>query len=170
MMIIEELAARNMQITHKKFATPIRDVVSTLTGLPISLTESTEGKAVFIEKAGKTVGKILQDVGSALKKVVHDEVWIDAAMCNVRPDENLIFSDVRFPKELETVKKRNGVVIEVRRCGSVEMNPLAGRSTLHESETALKDCEVDYVIENNGTVDDLRAQVRILLEKLLRDE
>lgn len=165
LMIIRALEKANVMIQHKKFATPIREIVSVLTGIPTSVTETTEGKAMFIPKAGKTIGKLLQDIGTAMKQVVHDEVWIDAAFVGI--NDNVIFSDVRFPKELQVVKERNGIIIEVRREGGPEINPLAGRSSLHESETALRGYEVDFVIENNGTVEELEAKVNKFVEQVL---
>lgn len=166
LMIMRALEKAGVVIRHKKFATPIREIVSILTGVPTSVTETTEGKAIFIPKAGKTIGKLLQDIGSAMKQAGHDEVWIDAAFVGIDKD-NVIFSDVRFPKELQVVKERNGIVIEVRREGGPEINPLAGRSSLHESETALRGCEVDFVIENNGTVEELEEKVNAFVEQIL---
>lgn len=166
-MIIECLRQKGISITHKKFATPIREITSIITGLPRQLTETTEGKAIFLPKAGKTVGKLLQEIGSAVKQIVHDEVWIDAVFVGVENNQYLIFSDVRFPKELQSVKKRNGIIIEIERDGEPDLNPLAGRSSLHESETALRDCKIDYTIKNNGTVDELREKIETLVNNVL---
>lgn len=72
---------------------------------------------------------------------------------------NWIITDVRFPNELEAIKKRNGIVIRVNRydiTGQGKLNP-------HTSETALDDADFDYVLDNYGTVEDLIDEVEEML-------
>lgn len=166
-LLMDELATHGYVYEHRKFADPIRDVIAILTGYDRAYTERTEGKATFIRKAGKTVGKLLQDVGSAMKQIVHDEVWVDAALVD-SDRSHLIFSDVRFPKELQAIKERGGTIIEVRRSKVVSDQVIAGRSVLHESETALNGIPSDIIIDNNGTIDDLCMQVSTVVDRLLR--
>lgn len=166
-LIISEMRKRGIILQHKKFATPIRDVLKVLTNFDQSFTETTEGKSVQIAKAGKTIGKLLQDIGSAMKHVIHDEVWIDAVYTGINDDDLVIFSDVRFPKELESVINRDGIIIEVRRSNQPELDNLAGRSSLHESETALKGCDVDIIINNDASIEELQASVSRIIDMFL---
>lgn len=63
-----------------------------------------------------------------------------------------IIPDLRFPNELEAIKKRGGITIRVVR----ESVPFAS----HPSETALDHAEFDYTILNNGTLDELFKEVK----------
>ena len=92
-----------------------------------------------------------------------------------------IITDVRFPNEAQAIKDRGGIVIRVNRnkqCGSCE-NIFIGNAECpacgsgnwvygnidsnHTSETALDDYDgFDYVIENDGTVQDLIDKVKAL--------
>ena len=71
---------------------------------------------------------------------------------------------MRFPNELEAVKKHNGITIRINR-GLVERTGKMIQGPEHISETALDDAEFDYVIENDCTIDDLIEKVREILIK-----
>ena len=78
------------------------------------------------------------------------------------PVPNWIITDMRFLNEMEAVKKRGGITIRVNR-------NLEESKDQHESETELDNAEFDYVIDNNGTIEELIEKVREILikEKLL---
>jgi len=103
---------------------------------------------------------------------------------------NWIITDCRFPNELIAVKQREGVTIRVSRnvcqkCGEGEnlhFNRNNGHTgslesilcnecnhftefSTHESETALDNAEFDYIIENNGTIEELIEKVKVVLIK-----
>jgi hypothetical protein len=78
---------------------------------------------------------------------------------------NWIITDMRFPNEIAAVELREGITIRVNRDNGtreIDTNP-------HPSETALDDAKFDYVIENDGTLDELVEKVRAILirEKII---
>lgn len=76
------------------------------------------------------------------------------------PDKWII-SDTRFINEVAAIKERGGVVVRVNRPADVDENPAESK---HASETALDDyTDWDYVIENDGTLEDLVEKVRKML-------
>jgi len=80
-------------------------------------------------------------------------------LCNNMP--NWIFTDMRFPNELEAVKLRGGLTIRVNRDNgtrAIDVNS-------HESETSLDDATFDYVIDNNSDFKNLIEKVRSILLK-----
>ncbi len=87
-----------------------------------------------------------------------------------------IITDCRFPNEAQAVKERGGVVIRVNRYIPLEMyhtgvnggyvsNP-DNSIMRHASETSLDNWDFDYVIENDGTKDDLILKVKKMLTDL----
>ncbi len=108
---------------------------------------------------------------------------------------NWIISDVRFPNEAKAIKDRNGILIRVNRDTEylkciedpayfVETYVKVNNEKIelreyekdfikkhckptkeHESETALDDAEFDYVIDNNGTIEELIQKVKEILIK-----
>ena len=71
---------------------------------------------------------------------------------------NWIITDMRFLNEMEAVKKKDGITIRVNR-------NLEESKDQHESETELDNAEFDYVIDNNGTIEELIEKVREILTK-----
>ena len=78
-----------------------------------------------------------------------------------------IITDVRFPNEAQAIKDRGGIVIRVKRpldrLGNSKLPKLKHTSvTQHPSETALDDYDFDYVIENEGSIEELVEKVKQL--------
>lgn len=91
-------------------------------------------------------------------------------------ESNWIIPDMRFPNELKAIEKRNGVTIRINRDTTIKDkngNPILSNkaytdiSTLqHPSETALDDANFDYVIDNNGSLEDLIEKTKVLISKI----
>lgn len=84
---------------------------------------------------------------------------------------NWIITDMRFPNELKAVKDRGGITIRINRNKWVEndnpvieqvLNTTKDFSKEHPSETALDNAEFDYVIDNNGSIEDLIEKVKLI--------
>lgn len=68
-------------------------------------------------------------------------------------------TDVRFRNEIKAIKEAGGKVIRIARPGA----GLDGSGALHVSETeqaSIPDSAFDAVIQNTGTLEDLRARIR----------
>lgn len=68
-------------------------------------------------------------------------------------------TDVRFKNEIKAIKEAGGQVIRIARPGA----GLDGSGALHVSETeqaGIPNSEFDAVIQNTGTLDDLRTKIR----------
>ena len=132
-----------------------------------------------------SVREFLQKLGTeAMRKGLHTNVWVNALFADYRngeiiesdkhyilkPVDNWIITDMRFPNEMEAVEKRHGITIRVNRAKIIKLsenisyvyNPLFDEPE-HESETALDDAEFDYVIDNDGTMEELVKKVREIL-------
>ena len=69
-----------------------------------------------------------------------------------------IITDVRFPNEVKAIKDKSGIIIRVNRGD--------GNTGDHPSETALDNYQDwNYVIDNNGSIEDLIEKVRDILQK-----
>lgn len=118
---------------------------------------------------------LLQFIGTnLLRNQLHTEIWVNALMSEYKlyketkpfvnltlKDEeypNWLITDMRFPNEMDAVKKRGGITIRVNR-------NLEESKDQHESETELDNAEFDYVINNDGTIEELIEKVREILTK-----
>ena len=123
------------------------------------------------------------------RKVIHENIWVNALFSDYKPtpigeydsitviDHELvsvengwcemvypdwIITDMRFPNELEAVKKHGGITIRVNRGD--------GNTGDHASETALDDAQFDYTIDNNGTLRDFSENLKqvLIAEQLIK--
>lgn len=91
--------------------------------------------------------------------------------CITKVFPNWIITDTRFPNEAIAIKDRNGIVIRVNRESQIDRfkkidtDRFHNYSQEHPSETGLDDYKFDYVIDNNGTIDELIEKVKEILIK-----
>ena len=137
---------------------------------------------------------LLQQIGTDLfRNQLHPNTWVNATFANYKSiyqgiktskekiggdgllkdfpkcEQSLIYptwiiTDVRFPNELEAIKKHNGITIRINR-GLIERTGKMIQEPEHISETALDNAEFDYIIENDCTIDNLIEKVREILIK-----
>ena len=179
----------------KKFAGKLKEIAALLTGCTIEQLEDQEFKKQplgFDWRSGHCIGaastyrELLQLLGTEIMRdKVHPNVWVNAlfadyhATLNKGMDESFneqfltgrseihykipkwIITDMRFPNELEAVKAKDGITIRVNRIN--RWNKL--QDIEHASETALDNAKFDYVIDNDGTIEDLIKKVKVILIK-----
>jgi hypothetical protein len=92
------------------------------------------------------VRRILQTLGVAVRDHVDPEAWVDAAwrVADGIPGP-VVITDVRFPNEVQAVRRWGGKIVRVNRPGLPETD-------LHISETALDALVADYVVHNDADV------------------
>ena len=169
----------------QKWAGKLKTIGELISGIPKEKFEDQEFKYTNLpamwDKDGvpMTVRDLLQLLGTeAMRNGLHENVWVNALMSEylattvtVGTNEfdfseedqmpNWIITDTRFPNELEAAKTRNGISIKVHRPGSKS----DAKQAQHASETALNNVtDWDYVISNDGDLDDLRNKVYEILE------
>ena len=129
---------------------------------------------------------ILQYWGTEVcRQGFHDDIWIASLENKMRKTgDNIVISDVRFPNEIKAIHNAGGIVVRVVRGPEPEWYDAAAsfnkgpdRNTtwalskhkleklgIHASETAWVGGDIDAVVDNNGTIDDLYSQIRNLVE------
>ncbi len=129
---------------------------------------------------------ILQYWGTEVcRQGFHDDIWIASLENKMRKTtDNIVISDVRFPNEIKAIHNAGGKVIRVKRGeepewydAAVSMNKgqvqnmtwaiskdKIAKLGIHASETAWVGGDIDLVIENDGTIDDLYEAIRSQVE------
>lgn len=147
----------------KKFAGKVKEVAKLLTGIPVYKFEDQAFKQTYMgQEWDMTYREFLQKIGTdAMRKGLHENTWINSLFAEyTMGNPNWIITDTRFPNELNAVKEHGGLTIKVIRNSSNSIG------NLHESETALDHItNWDYVIDNNGSINDLKETVRQILSK-----
>lgn len=124
----------------------------------------------------------LQLVGTeALRKNFHEDIWLLTLENRIRknPDQDVVIADVRFPNEVEMIRRVGGKLVLIKRGAPQDWMTTAKRansgdseaetimrtkySHIHESEWAWIGTETDMVIDNCGTIEDLQEKVRQII-------
>lgn len=140
---------------------------------------------------GRMTGRdFLQKLGTdAIRNGLHENAWVNALMNEYKtstftrfPEDldigesiipyypNWIITDTRFPNELASVKERGGIAIRIERAVNHAIPPKpngilkAYEDRLHPSETALDNAQFDYIIDNNGTIEELSDKLLTILK------
>lgn len=114
----------------------------------------------------------------------HDDIWIASLENKMRKTkDNIVISDVRFPNEIKAIHNAGGIVVRIKRGLEPEwyqdaINANAGRGNMswltskerlkslqiHASETAWVGGDIDHIVYNDSTIDDLFTQIKNLVE------
>lgn len=115
-----------------------------------------EAKGVTLSDDGPEIRRLLQVFGTEVgRELLRDSIWVDVVLDQISdadewPEARFVITDVRFPNELEALRKVPGAQLwKINRAG---VNPVNS----HVSDAGIPDDEFDLVIENDGTLQDLK--------------
>ncbi len=114
--------------------------------------------------------ELLQELGTTLiRKQIDSEMLIRRVMEDIEVYsyfyEIIIITDARLKEEVLTPVKRFESVSNLHLIRDVENN-LTEKQQHHLTETGLDDFhDYDYVIDNNGTLEELKEKVKEILQK-----
>lgn len=128
---------------------------------------------------------VLQNWGTEVcRNAFHDDIWIASLENKMRKTtDNIVISDVRFPNEIKAIHDAGGIVVRIKRgqdpewydaAVSANAGPIANptwslskskleRLKIHASETAWVGGDIDYVVNNDSSIDDLFEQIKNLV-------
>lgn len=107
--------------------------------------------------------RLMQVLGEGLKSVYGRDVWARIVMREEVPDDRpCIITDLRHKTEYAMVKAAGFVTVRINRPG----RPI-DRDPTHISEVDLDDEHFDYVIDNDGTLEDFHRAVDDVMEKIM---
>lgn len=138
------------RVTKRSFADPIKEIAYSIfsmynLGDKDFYEKNPEERKAPLEGIGKTPRQLWIELGSAVRSI-HEGVWIDMMFGfgnELHPPIAMIIPDVRFPKEVEAVKSRGGILIKVKRDSTDYVDD--------EADCALDDFNGwDYILLNNG--------------------
>lgn len=154
------------------FADALKDAVATIFVWPRGLLEGdTAASRAFRERIDPwwshklgyevTPRLILQKMGTeACRHGIADNIWIAALEKRMHGYEDVVITDCRFPNEIQFIRSVGGKILWITRGPSPTEEEL---SKMHVSETAWRQEVCNYVIDNDGTIDDLKRKVDYIL-------
>jgi hypothetical protein len=183
------------EFRRESFANTLKDAVSAVFGWDRTMLEGRTKAArewreqvdpwwaERLDMPNLTPRWILQYWGTEVcRKGFHDDIWIASLENKLRNSlDDVVISDCRFPNEIKSIRDAGGIIVWVKRGelpewydiaveanqgNNVAINELKMKK-IHASETAWVGTEFDVVLDNNGSIDDLYAEVRNLVLDLL---
>jgi hypothetical protein len=158
---IANYLVKNYGFTRVAFADPIREAVYKLNPNINIADMRGVSLADAVDKLGWETVKVesddarwlLQRMGTEVgREVFGDNFWVDIAMEKAHSHDKVVFTDVRYPNELQAILEASGAVWRV-------VKDDVGAVNRHASETALDDYQFEYVIFNNDTIESLYESI-----------
>ena len=98
-----------------------------------------------------------------MQKYFGKRVWINSTLQN--RSERIIISDLRFIEEYNAIKEKKGIVIYINR-PNYEFGQHASEREMKE---LLENDKYDFIINNNGSMEDLFNQVKTICDDIERN-
>lgn len=99
---------------------------------------------------GISVRKMMQTLGTDWGRSLDEDIWIKA-FTKLYPKGKYVITDVRMENEAKFIRDNGGIVIHVKGRGGI--------NTTHPSEAGIEVKGLDVVIENVGTLEELREGI-----------
>lgn len=174
------------------FAEPVKEMVSVVFGWDKTLLDGlTDESRIFREKKDEwwseklqrniTPRLMLQYIGTEVfRNTISKEIWIHVLdnKINMVGNKNIVIPDVRFPNEIDFIRKKGGKIIRVLRGDEPNWYYVALRDNLnktnnmkthypdiHDSEWSWIGENFDYEIENNSGLNELKSKVDEFIKK-----
>lgn len=154
----------NAGFARVAFADPIKEAVNIMFGLNTFIMEGPE-KEQDIDWLGRSPRFLMQTLGTEWgRQVVDKDLWLKIAMKKINNlldvNRSVVVTDVRFDNEADLIRSKGGTIIHLQRKAAdtaiVESN--------HKSESGVTVLEKDWIVYNDYTLADLRAEILDLIE------
>jgi len=169
---VADVLVRRYGFVRRGFADALKDEV--LDRLPRTLgayLEHHEGLEDTVDRRWQLVygfkpdliRALLQEYGTEVRRADDPRYWVKKVarwVEDCRP-QRLVVPDVRFRNEVEFVRALGGRYVRVDRPG---VEPVALGT--HASESELNGAEPDYVVRNDGALEDLERRVEAMMQDL----
>lgn len=107
-----------------------------------------------VAKGRDEVRRLLQVTGMAAREMFGEDFWIQQAFKKLDVTKKVVFTDVRFTNEAESIKLLGGQVWRIERPGVQAINS-------HLSESSMDNYTPDQLIVNSGSMQDLDLLIQL---------
>lgn len=116
---------------------------------------------------------VLQYFGTDLfRNHWHQDIWVKVLERKLLEHEHIVVTDCRYDNEINLLRVHGGKIIHIYRnmpewFDNYKNNGIIAEEMkkLHVSETGWIKSECDFVIENNGTLEELQNKIISIMEK-----
>jgi len=112
------------------------------------------------------IRRLLQVFGTEVgRELIRDSIWVDLVFEQMEqrlienPEAKFVITDMRFPNEQAAIRASQFLPIQLWKV----KRPGVGPVNAHVSDAGLADVGFEYIIENDGTLNDLQVEVKEIL-------
>lgn len=115
-----------------------------------------ERKDQIIPQLGVTGGYLMSSYATNFFREIDEDVWLRIVKLQYIPSKRYVLDDLRFANEYKWIKEVSGYLIRVE-------SKAKEHGRILESEGNLDEFTFDVIIENSGTLAELRSKAKIVL-------
>jgi hypothetical protein len=93
------------------------------------------------------------------RALIHDDIWVIAALSNLKEDGSYVLSDTRFENEARRIRDMGGLVVHL----TGRKDPMTEATRGHASEKGLARDMRDFFVTNGGSLKDLYETLDCML-------
>jgi hypothetical protein len=161
---VSQVLSQEFGYTVVKFAGPLKAMTEAFLfeyGLePEDIPKYIEGdlKEKLIPGLWVSPRRIMQTLGYEWgQKQISEDLWVNMTMTKIRQltraGLSVVVDDLRYPQEFSALRERGAELVTVLRDGNID-------TVTHRSEGLLREHPFTRVIENSGTIEELKAKTR----------
>lgn len=126
---------------------------------------------------GSKPRQLYQNIGEYMRKF-NPDVWVNYCFNQMKESDakNFILTDLRQPQEMKRCKQEGFKIIKIHTDDEIRlqrMNEKGDKFTLadleHETEQYVDTFEYDYIINNNGSIEEAYQQFDEIMEDILNE-
>lgn len=160
---VAEYLHQKSDYTRLSFAEPLKRMIAVLLNAYGIVEErivyylyDSKGKSEVIPEIGKTSRYLFQTLGTEWgRNLVNRDLWVNAVKTRIeQASTSTVTDDVRFETELVLYAQPNRYLVKI-----VRPDAPTPENAAHESNRVFPDHMFDYVVINDGTLDDLYKSV-----------
>jgi hypothetical protein len=158
-IFVDEITPKIKRIA---LADAMKEFTSELLGIDLEFVENLKAaedvRLLSWDNSPATMRTFLQNLGQGVKELTQDElIWCRILARQIEEGEGYVIPDIRFPFEAAFFKKFaeiSGIPFVMIRV----VRPELDTDDTHISETSISQVKDDFVIVNDGTIEDLRKK------------
>lgn len=106
-----------------------------------------------VKRLSSDARELMQRMGTEVgREIFGENFWVIQAMKKASQGDRIVFTDVRYPNELQAILEASGAIWRVVRND-------VGAVNVHASESALDEYPFDQILFNNDTKDSLYESI-----------
>ncbi len=105
---------------------------------------------------------VLQVLGTEVGRYIDENFWIDKLLKSIKDMSYITISDVRFINEGKRLEENGFTLCRINATDKTRKSRGVLLNETHASEREIDDIHCDYEVENDGTLEELYAQLDFL--------